>query len=133
MPKTSIDYSKTKNYKICCKDSSVADFYIGHTTDLVKRRYLHKSKCSNPNIKEYNYYIYEFIRSNGGWNNWDIRVVEECNCKNHNEALQRERYWFEKIKPTLNKQVPSRTDKEYQQEYRQNHTNKNKENKSKHK
>jgi hypothetical protein len=42
MPKKNIDYSKTVIYKICCKDLSISNLYIGNTTNLVKRRYQHK-------------------------------------------------------------------------------------------
>lgn len=113
MPKTPIDYSKTIIYKICCKDPTITDVYVGHTTDLIKRRYLHKSSCCNPNSNKYHYYIYEFIRNNGGWDNWDVIMIEECNLNNHNEALKKERWWLEELKATLNKNIPLRDMKEW--------------------
>ncbi len=36
MPKTSIYFSKTKIYKIVCKDVSIPDLYVRHTTNLIK-------------------------------------------------------------------------------------------------
>ena len=59
MPKETIDYSNTIIYKIYCKDSSIYDFYVGHTTNFIKRKSLHKSSCSNKNNK---LKIYEIIR-----------------------------------------------------------------------
>ena len=35
MPKTIINYKNTILYKIVCKDLSIHDLYVGHTTDLI--------------------------------------------------------------------------------------------------
>jgi len=109
MPKTLIDYSKTIIYKICCKDPTITDIYIGHTTNLTKRRNTHKANTLNPNNKDYNMFVYEFIRNNGGWNNWELIKFEDYNCNNKEEALKRERYWLEELKATLNKRIPFKT------------------------
>ena len=42
MPKTSFEYSKNIIYKICCKDITIKDIYVGQTTNITKRRYNHK-------------------------------------------------------------------------------------------
>jgi hypothetical protein len=102
MPKTQMDYSNTIMYKICCKDTLVTDMYIGHTTNFLQRKHNHKSNCCNPNLKNYNLNVYKFIRNNGGWNNWSMIQLETYNCNNSNEALMRERYWMELLKPKLN-------------------------------
>ena len=34
MPSKPMDYSKTRFYKIVCKDLNIKDCYVGHTTDL---------------------------------------------------------------------------------------------------
>ena len=47
MPKDDIDYSNTIIYKIYCIDKTITDFYIGHTTNVTKRKYYHKSSCNN--------------------------------------------------------------------------------------
>jgi len=116
MPKKTIDYSKTIIYKICCKDIDITDCYVGQTTELTKRKYQHKTNCNNPNLKAYNIYVYKFIRENGGWDNWEIVKVEDFVCNSRDDALKRERYWFEELKATLNVCIPSRTDKEYYQD-----------------
>ena len=51
MPKVAMDYSKTHFYKIVCKDLSIKDCYVGHTTNLMKRKHHHKNLCINPNKK----------------------------------------------------------------------------------
>jgi predicted GIY-YIG superfamily endonuclease len=56
MPKTKMDYSNTIIYKIFCKDPSIKEIYIGHTTNFVTRKSEHKTSCKNSNI-----YIYIYI------------------------------------------------------------------------
>ena len=104
-------------YKICCKDVNITDIYIGHITNFIKRKNQHKSDCNNPNSKSYNHYVYQFIRDNRGWENWDMVEIEKYNCNDRLEACKRERYWVEELKATLNKNLPSRTSKEYSKEY----------------
>jgi hypothetical protein len=113
MPKTSIDFSKTKIYKIVCKDVSIPDLYVGHTTNLIKRRGSHKDACCKEHNKQYNQYKYQFIRENGGWDNFEIVLIEDFPCDNVEEATRRERYWVENLNASLNKQIPSRTQVEY--------------------
>jgi predicted GIY-YIG superfamily endonuclease len=67
MPRKDIDYSKCIIYKIVCNDFNVKDIYVGHTTDLIKRRSMHKYTCINENVKQHNLKIYKIIRENGGW------------------------------------------------------------------
>jgi len=119
MPKYAIDYSRTCMYKICCKDPSIKDEYYGHTTDKTKRKQNHKTRCNNPDVKQYNFYVYQFIRENGGWDNWSMIIVEEYPCENRNQAELRERYWIEKQQSTLNQVIPTRTRQEYYEENRE--------------
>jgi hypothetical protein len=123
MPKKDIDYSKMVIYKICCKDLNIKDLYIGCTTNLVKRRCEHKSKCNKDTCKEYNFKVYQFIRDNGGWDNWDVIEVDKCPCLDYEEASKIERYYIETLNATLNKVIPTRTKKEYNE----SHKNENKE------
>ena len=112
------DYNKTVIYKIQCKDQNITDTYIGHTTCYYQRYRLHKSNCTNDKAKSYNYKIYKIIRENGGWDNWDMVIVENYPCNNITEAKERERYWIEKLSSTLNISIPNRSKKEYGQIYR---------------
>ncbi len=47
MPKVPINYSNTVFYRIYCNDAGRPDTYIGHTTNFVQRKYLHKQGCKN--------------------------------------------------------------------------------------
>jgi hypothetical protein len=115
MPKTPINYENTSIYKIVCKDLNITDCYVGHTTDLVKRKSQHKRNSHNPNCKEYNKRLYQFVRNNEGFNNFDIILIEKYPCDDVNEARKRERYWIEQLKATLNMNIPTRTKAEYDQ------------------
>ena len=103
MPKDIIDYSNTIIYKIYCKDININDIYIGHTTSYIKRKYTHKINCKNLNNK---LKIYNTIRENGGWENWDMTEIAKYNCKNSTEARIKEQEHYELLKPTLNSCPP---------------------------
>ena len=113
MTKTKINYENNVIYKICCKDTNIKDIYVGHTTCFTKRKYQHKSHCTNIKSKKHHLNVYECINKNGGWNNWDMIEIEKFCCNDGNEARARERYNIELLGATLNMTVPTRTDKEY--------------------
>ena len=114
-----IDYQNAKIYKICCKDVTVKECYIGSTTNLYKRTSQHKSICNSKNERcaGYNFNVYVFIRENGGWSNWDLVIIEDFPCNTKHELHARERFHIENIHDTLNQHVPTRTRKEYSAEY----------------
>jgi len=118
MPKHATDFSKTKIYKIVCKDLSVNEIYVGHTTDFTRRKCKHKQDCNKETAKNYNTKVYKTIRENGGWENWDMVFIEDYPCTNKFEASARERYYYELLKGSgsLNTNVPGRTVKEYYQD-----------------
>jgi hypothetical protein len=124
MPRLKTDFSKTVIYKIVCNDLEVKDLYVGHTTHFTNRKSSHKTRCSNENDKRYNLKVYQTIREHGGWNNYSMVEVEKFPCKDGNEALARERYWFEQLEaklntysPTLNVENRKENHKEYIKEH----------------
>ena len=102
MPKVEIDYTQTTIYKICCNDTSITDIYVGSTTNFANRKYGHKTSCNTSTTPNHNLNVYKFIRTNGGWNNWSMLQIENIKCKDKREALIREKYWIEILKPKLN-------------------------------
>ena len=108
MPKTQIDYSNAYFYKIVCKDLSITDLYVGHTTDFASRTRQHKSACNYAKGLHYNLYIYKFIRDNGGWDNFDMILLDKIPCSDKLEATKIERKYMEDLNATLNKHIPSR-------------------------
>jgi len=115
MPRLPTDFSKNVNYMLVCKDINVTDKYVGHTTNFTNRKSGHKYDCNNPNGKNYNLKVYQFIRANGGFENWSMIQLEVFPCKDIFEATRQERIWCEKLKATLNSHVPSQTYQEYYQ------------------
>ena len=140
MPK----YENSVIYKLChCNDLENENIYIGSTTNFRQRKNKHKSNCNNENRKEYNYSIYEYIRNNGEWNEWKMIPIEKYPCNGKEELEIRERYHIELLKSKLNKNIPTRTRKEYlndnkdilnekRKEYRNSNKEKIKELKKKH-
>jgi hypothetical protein len=113
MPRKPINYNNTIIYKIVSKDITLTDSYIGHTTDLTKRKHGHKAACNNLKNSDYNNKVYKYIRDNGGWENFDVIMIEKYPCNDLNEAKRRERYYIESLKSTLNMTIPLRNDAEY--------------------
>jgi vacuolar-type H+-ATPase subunit H len=124
-------------YKIICKDENIKEIYIGKTKNFKMRIYKHKSNCYNENRKEYNLKVCQYIRENGGWNNFDMIEIEKGEYDEKNSAIK-ERELIEKFNANLNIDIPTRTRKEYrennkeiineyQKEYRENNIEKIKE------
>ena len=113
-------------YKIVCDD--LPDYvYVGSTTNFTNRKCTHKTSCNNINCKGYNYKIYSTIRDNGGWDNWRIVIINECEeglTKTQAHIIEEE--FRVKLNGNLNMVKAYRSDeeeKEYDKEYRENHKN----------
>lgn len=96
------DYSNTIIYKIYCKDETIKDVYIGHTTNFLQRKNQHKNYVNNnENVK-----LYNFISKNGGWDNWEMIEIGKYNCNNAKEARIKEQEHFMQENSTLNSCMP---------------------------
>ena len=107
-------YQNSIIYKLChCNDLENKNIYIGSTTNFTRRKYEHKNRCNNEKNIEYNLPVYQFIRNNGGWDEWKMIPIEVFPCNSKNELEVRERYHIELLKSKLNKQKPTRSKKEW--------------------
>tara|TARA_R110002073_G_C9296231_1_gene566436 strand:- start:46 stop:792 length:747 start_codon:yes stop_codon:yes gene_type:complete len=107
-------YENSVIYKLVKQDDyDNENIYIGSTTNFRGRKSQHKSYCSNPKSEAYNYTKYQYIRENGGFDNFSMIQIEPFPCNSKKELESRERYWIEILKPTLNKCIPTRTIKEW--------------------
>ena len=106
MPKVEIDYSNTVFYKIYCKDPSINELYIGHTTNFIQRKYAHKQSCLNIKNHNYNCKLYDVIRDNNGWDNWRMEIIAFHDCDSLMTAKKYEQVYFEQYKATLNSIEP---------------------------
>ena len=116
MPKVPTDYSKTCIYKLVHKDDvDNENIYIGSTTDFRNRKHRHKYNCNSVKHKESEVKKYQYIRDNGGWDNWVMVEIEKYPCNDKREAETRERYWIENT-DCINTIIPGRTTKEWRKQ-----------------
>lgn len=89
--------------KFYCKDNNINDIYIFINKSLEEANERHKRDYHNNNLKKLEK-VYSFIRNNGGYKNWIIEVLENCDEQNKNE---RKKYWLNLLKPSLNTKLKS--------------------------
>ena len=101
-------YQHSSIYKLCCKDPSITDCYVGSTCNVRTRRDRHRRRCVYESEKGYNLRLYQFIRAHGGWDNWTMVVLEEFSCETRVQRNTREHEWFQRLRDiaTLNSCVP---------------------------
>jgi predicted GIY-YIG superfamily endonuclease len=109
MTRSYLAYQNTFIYKITCKDENIKNTYVGLTMNFDERLKSHKRNCKNFKRQEK---LYNFIRCNGGWDNWEMSILEKCVFKTRTETGKRERYWYEKLNADLNINCPSRNNEE---------------------
>jgi len=88
-------------YKIINED--VPDYiYIGSTCNFIRRKSEHKSKCNNPASKRHNIKIYQTIRANGGWNKWNMIIIDKLDNSTLLDARIREEALILKYRANMN-------------------------------
>jgi len=107
MPKQPVDYSKCIIYKIVCRDESVTECYVGHTTNFKSRKNQHKCRSKTINFK-----VYEMIRSHGNWDNWNMIPICEYPCENHIQACIKEEECRIELQASLNSMKAHQTEEE---------------------
>ena len=105
---------KSVIYKLECRDPNVRDCYVGSTRNFIMRKHLHRSDSQNEESVRGKYKLYQKMREVGGWQNWNMEVLEECP---ENELSTRERWWYDKLQPSLNSNVPNRSKEESNKVY----------------
>jgi hypothetical protein len=93
------DYNKSIIYTIRCRDPTITDFYIGTTTNEVRRYDQHKSAFT----QKYNLPLYNYIRSNNGWENFEMKKLKDFPCNNSQELHAEEERLRLTMGATLNK------------------------------
>jgi len=102
-------------YKLChCNDLENENIYIGSTTNFRSRKCEHKYNCNNETNDKYYAFVYQFIRNNGGWDQWRMIPIEKYPCNDRKELEVRERYHIELLNSNLNKNFPTGYNKLYQ-------------------
>lgn len=122
------DYSKSCIYMLRHKDDTeLENIYIGSTTNFRVRKNQHKNCCCNPNSKDYNFKKYQYIRDNGGWNEWRMIWLEDYPCKTLRELRLREDQVMLQYQNRINKIRASRTHKQYYEDNKERFIEKAKE------
>ena len=104
-------------YKLYCMDETITEIYVGSTMNIKDRMWSHKSRCNIPHDKAYNYKVYRFIRANGGWFNWNYKILEECDVEDKAELEGcYEDTWIVNLNPQLNSNRARRTRAEYERD-----------------
>jgi len=80
-------------YKITCKNPSIHFFHVGSSTNIPKIRYFHKTNS----IKGKDTLLYKTINENGGWDNWDLTVLEKCDSIAHTDVEKKENAWHQQL------------------------------------
>ena len=111
MPRSQINYENTIFYKLVCKDVSLTECDVGHTTDFRRRKNEHKRHCEYETLKTCK--LYAFIREHGGFENFDMVMITRESCTDALDAKRKERAYIEQFRAELNCVVPSRSDQEY--------------------
>ena len=104
------NYANTLIHKIKCKDPLVPDFYLGYaTSSLIRVAKMFQARCKSDN----NWPVCDFVRNNGGFENWVFERLDSKPCTTSLEARTELRRHFNANPPSLNKHLPTRTSKEY--------------------
>jgi len=72
-------------YCISCKDKKVHHNYIGSTNNISRRIKEHKKNSYFKNRK-----VYNCIRKFGGWNNWEVDLIDIDEYNNLEELRNKE-------------------------------------------
>jgi len=116
-------YAKCQMYLLRHKDDIFNEnVYVGHTINKYDRNKAHKSRSKL--VDKYPCKVYKYVNDTGGYENWEMIMLEIHPCKNKNEGKKRELYWIDFYKSNLNSDVPNRTTMEWYYETNYNQTHK---------
>ena len=101
-------------YKISCNDTNIKFVYVGQTNDFYHRKTQHKARCNNIWEKQYNNYQYKYIRLFGGFDNWNMSIIDTINCIDDNDLLNTEIKYIRSFEYILNTQHITKEQKEKQ-------------------
>ena len=117
-----MDTDYTFIYQIKCKDPNITESYIGSTRHFGQRLTSHKHNCK----KNMGSKLYQFINKNGGWDNWEMIMLESPFCSKR-EAFLLEKQYVQNYNCTLNSNVVIREKEdilEYSRKYKEKHKEK---------
>jgi hypothetical protein len=89
------EYSDEKStiysmYKIIPKNKESIYCYVGHTSNFFERKKQHFSCSINTDNNKHHQLVYQTIRNNGGWDDWEMIEIEKFICLTRLQARMRE-------------------------------------------
>jgi len=92
-----INYETTEIifYRFVCDDPNIINTYVGHTTNFIRRKSRHKDCCICQKYKRYHNRVYQVIRDNGGWDNWNMIEIHRQFCIDDVDARKKEQEFIE--------------------------------------
>lgn len=85
-------------YKITCKTNTDL-VYVGSTKDYFGRIGIHKHYANND---KKDFILYDSIKENGGWDNWECSIIENLECDDRHDATIREGFYIDNLNACLN-------------------------------
>ena len=116
-------------YLIKHKTDDTKNVYIGSTINLKERIRSHRKDCNNEKRKNYNFKLYQYIRENGGFNQYEFIILECYVCNFKYELYDREDDYIKMHPNNLNSYRAYLTDEEHKNRYKK-YREENKENES---
>jgi len=94
-------------YRIECIDKSITEFYIGSTgLSIPTRLNTYKTEYNRGFKKK----LYEFMRENGGLDNFELIVIDTIRTFNKDSVTDLEREWQMRLNPELNTYIAGGSD-----------------------
>jgi len=92
-----INYETTEIifYRFVCNDPNIINSYVGHTANFTIRKKSHKDVYNCQNHRSHHYKVYQVIRDNGGFDNWDIIEIGRQLCIDYTDARKKEQEYIE--------------------------------------
>jgi hypothetical protein len=90
--------NKTVFYRIYCCKKSCNEVFVGHTTNLSKKKHFHKTNSSNP---KKTCSLYTTIRKQGGWDNWKMEAISSVHDAHQEQIDETIDKYIEEYQSTL--------------------------------
>ena len=84
-----VNYQNGIIYKLCSKDFTDKNIYIGSTCNFNERKRQHKNDCNN--ITRNHIKVYKYINEHGGFDEWEMIFIEYAPCESKMELCKVER------------------------------------------
>lgn len=96
----------------CFEENGCKSFYIGSSKNVWQRMHQHRYSLENNNSIYKNFHLYKCIRENGGYDNWQVIILDTIFCNNLREAEEVEQKYIDLFEPDLNSKRAFLSDEE---------------------